>query len=141
MLRTKEQRRFYLFDIIIDSWSQLPDCVYVNCSVTVINGWLTTLGGYPCPYYSNELFSLTREGSGRKWTKQFPPMPTKRIYTTSLCIGTALIVAGGEGKGGRALLTAEVMSILRLTSGPLLLIYLDQCSWHQQQSVEINSIC
>ena len=37
-------------------------------------------------------------------------MPTKRMQTTSLCTGTALIVAGGEGKGGRGLSIVEVMN-------------------------------
>jgi hypothetical protein len=26
---------------------------------------------------TNQLFSLTGEGSGRRWTEEFPPMPTK----------------------------------------------------------------
>ena len=36
-------------------------------------------------------------------------MPTKRKWTTSLCTGTTLIVAGGVGESGRTLLTVEVM--------------------------------
>ena len=36
-------------------------------------------------------------------------MPTKRKWTTSLCTETTLIVAGGQGKGGRDLSTVEVM--------------------------------
>ena len=84
----------YSYDVISDSWSQLPDCVHSNGSIAIINGWLTTVGGSSYQY-SNELFSLTGKGSGRRWTQQFPPMPTKRMRTTSLCTGTALIVAGG----------------------------------------------
>ena len=99
----------YSYDVICDSWSQLPDCAYKNCSMIVINGYLTTVGGGPSPNYFNELFSLTGKGSGRRWTQQFPPMPTKRMWTTSLCTGTALIVAGGWEKGGRVLSTVEVM--------------------------------
>ena len=109
-VKNQGTKKICSFDVTSDRWSQLTDCVYVNCSVTIINSWLTTVGGYPCPYYSNKLFSFTGEGSGRKWTEKFPPMPTKRIYTTALCIGTTLIVAGGEGEGGRALSTAEVMN-------------------------------
>ena len=101
----------YSYDVTSDSWSQLPDCVHENCSITVINGWLTTVGGSKGshPNYSNELFSLTGKGSGRRWTQQFPPMPTKRKLTTSLCTGTALIVAGGR-RDGRLLSTVEVMN-------------------------------
>ena len=98
----------YSYDIISDNWSQLPDCVDCNGSIAVINGWLTTVGGSSYQY-SNELFSLTEKGSGRRWTQQFPPMPTKRRWTTSLCTGTALIVAGGWGGGGRELSTVEMM--------------------------------
>ena len=99
----------YSYDVISDSWSQLPDCVHENCSMTVINGCLTTVGGGSYPNYSNELFSLIGKGSGRRWTQQFPPMPTKRRLTTSLCTGTALIVAGGRGEGAGNLSTVEVM--------------------------------
>jgi hypothetical protein len=97
----------YSYNITSDSWSQLPDCVHKNASIAVISGCLTTVGGGSYPIYSNELLSLTGEGSGRRWTQQFPPMPTKRRSTTSLCTGTALIVAGGYG--GRDLSTVEVM--------------------------------
>ena len=99
----------YSYDVISDSWSQLPDCVHENCSIAVINGYLTTVGGGSYPYF-NVLFSLTGKGSGRRWIQQFPPMPTKRRSTTSLCTGTTLIVAGGvEGRGG-ALSKVEVMN-------------------------------
>ena len=99
----------YSYDVIIDCWSQIPNCICKGSSVTVINGCLTTVGGGSYPIYSNELFSLTGKGSGRRWTQQFPSMPTKRIQTTSLCTGTALIVAGGCGEGGEVLSTVEVM--------------------------------
>ena len=100
----------YSYDVIIDCWSQLPDCVRKDGSIAVINGCLTTVtvGGYSYPNHSDELFSLTGKGSGRRWTRQFPPMPTKRGSTTSLCTGTTLIVAGGEGEGVD-LSTVEVM--------------------------------
>ena len=101
--------KIYFYDITGDSWSQLllPDCVHRDGSISVINGCLTTVGGGSFPNYSNELFSLTEKGSGRRWTQQFPPMPTKRKSTTSLCTGTALIVAGGVGGSSEVLSTVE----------------------------------
>ena len=42
-------------------------------------------------------------------TKIFPPMPTMRCRVASLCTGTTLIVAGGQGIGAEYLLTVEVM--------------------------------
>ena len=100
----------YSYDVTSDSWSQLPDCVHNDGSIAIINGTLTTIGGGSSPLYSNELFSLTGEGSVRRWTQQFPPMPTKRRWTTSLCTGTALIVAGGWGIGSLVLSTVEIMN-------------------------------
>ena len=35
----------YSYDVISDSWSQLPDCANGYCSVIVISGCLTTVGG------------------------------------------------------------------------------------------------
>ena len=101
----------YSFDATNENWSQLPDCLYLNSSITVINGWLTTVGGLRGfrNRYTDELFSLTGEDSGRQWTKIFPPMPTMRCRVASLCTGTTLIVAGGQGIGAEYLLTVEVM--------------------------------
>ena len=44
--------KIYYYDATSDSWSQLPDCVIPNGSITVIDGELTTVGGDR----SNELF-------------------------------------------------------------------------------------
>ena len=60
---------------------------------------------------TNKLFSLTGEGSGRRWTNEFPPMPTKRSNSTALCIEAALVVAGGIIKVGSFLRTVEVLDI------------------------------
>ena len=103
--------KIYSYDVTSDSWSQLlPDCIYGKGAITVINGYLSTVGEYSRPTRTNELFTLTGEGSSKRWTKILPPMPTKRRDTTALCIGTALIVAGGRGLGGRVLSTVEVMN-------------------------------
>jgi hypothetical protein len=109
--RYQGTNQIYSYDVISDSWSQLPDCVHGSGSITVINGYLTTVGGGSFTNYcSNALLSLTGKGRDRRWTKKFPPMPTRRRSTTSLCTGTALIVAGGLGGSGRTVLaTVEVM--------------------------------
>ena len=98
----------YLYTVTNNSWSQLPDCIHQYGSIAIINGWLTTVGRGMSKNYSNELFSLTVEG---RWTKIFPPMPTKRGDTTALFTGTTLIVAGGYGVSGEVLSTVELMSI------------------------------
>ena len=100
----------YSYDATSDSWSQLPHCIHEGGPIAIINGLLTTIGGGSFFTLSNELFSLTGEGRGRRWTKKFPPMPTWRKLMTALCTGATLIVAGGTGVGGRVLSTVEVMN-------------------------------
>ena len=53
---------------------------------------------------TNTLLSLT----DNIWTKQFPPMPTKRWWTTAVCSGRSLVVSGGLGEH-KKLSTVEVM--------------------------------
>ena len=108
-IRNEERTDIYSYDFINDSWSQLPDCVYGKGAIAIINGCLSTVGEYSRPTRTNEMFTLTGEGSGRRWVKKYPPMPTWRRDTTAVCIGTKLIVAGGRGAGGRVLSTVEVM--------------------------------
>jgi serine/threonine protein kinase len=47
-----------------------PNHSLLPIALDCLNGWLTTIGGYSYPSYSNELFSLTGEGSDRRWTKK-----------------------------------------------------------------------
>ena len=113
-VRDRGTVKIYSYGIVSESWSKLSDCVHENGSLTIINGWITTVGG-GSPFthtYINELFSLKGEGSGahEKWTKKFPPMPTKRRSTTALCTGAILIVAGGRGTDDGVLSTVEVMN-------------------------------
>ena len=96
-VRNQALMDIYAYDVTSDCWSQLPNAVHDHGSIIVINGWLTTVGGYSSPSYSNELFSLI---SGRRWTKKFPPMPTKRSDTTAVCPGSTLIVTGGKKDHG-----------------------------------------
>ena len=78
------------------SWSPIPDSpTKEGFTITVIDDQLITVGGYRSGddvKDTNKLFSLTGEGSGRRWTEKFPPMLTKRWGVST---GTALIVAGG----------------------------------------------
>ena len=81
-------------------WSLIPDCpIYKAFALAVINGRLTTVGGFGDENEdNNRLFSLTGAGEdGEKtWIKEFPPMPTKRFNVSTLCIGTALVIVGSE---------------------------------------------
>ena len=86
----------YAHTIGTSSWSQLPEGPTNSCPLVIINNLLTLVGGNRSGTTYNQLFSLTGEGSRRKWTEEFPPVPTKRYGVIALCTGTALIVAGGN---------------------------------------------
>jgi hypothetical protein len=105
-----ESATIYSYNVTSDSWSQLPACGRHYCSLTIIDGSLTTVGGYPRGLHSNELLTLTGKGNDRRWTKIFPPMPTKRMCTAAVRSGAMLIVAGGIGRGDRVLSAVEVMN-------------------------------
>ena len=92
------------YDSAKRNWSELPKCPNCNFSLAMVNNLLTAIGGKTPPKYTNSLLSLTDQ----KWTKQFPPMPTKRWLTAVVCTGRSLVVAGGNG-GGKDLSTVEVM--------------------------------
>ena len=105
-----DTKSVYAYTISTSSWSQLPDSPTDNCPSVIINNLLTLVGGGHGGTTTNQLFSLTREGSVRRWTEKFPPMPTKRWGSTALCTGTALIVAGGWTAQTSWLKTVEVMN-------------------------------
>ena len=109
-VRTSNQE-VYAYLTSTSSWSQLPDSPNRNCPSVIVDNLLTLVGG-DCHGggTTNQLFSLTREGSGKRWTEKFPPMPTKRYGSTALCTGTALIAAGGKNEGRFLLKTVEVMN-------------------------------
>ena len=88
-------------------WSELPDCPTYDFSLAIVHSLLTAIGGKTPTNHkvTNSLFSLT----DNKWTKQFPPMPTKRCVTAVVCNGRSLVVAGGVGEKDKNLSTVEVM--------------------------------
>ena len=89
-------------------WSTLPRHPYCNFSLVLINGLLTTVGGYRS-HCTNSLLSLTGEVGKRLWSEVFPAMPTPRSDTASVTTEHTLIVAGGVD--GRCLDTVELMDI------------------------------
>ena len=72
-VRNGDTDTIYCYDAISDSWSQLLYCVYESCSITIINGLLTTVGGSHYLTYTTELFSLTGEDRNRKWAMKYLP--------------------------------------------------------------------
>ena len=102
--------KVYAYHISSSSWSLTPNTPYKGFALAIIDSLLTAVGGYIGGENTNQLLSLTDEGSGRRWTEKFPPMPTKRYHVSALCIGTTLIVAGGLGHGDETLKTVEVLN-------------------------------
>ena len=90
-------------------WSQMPEYHCEYFTLAIVNGLLTAVGGYQYRQPTNTLLSLTGEGSKRKWSEHFPPMPTKRYGTAIVCSGRSLVVAGGKTDYSTILITVEVM--------------------------------
>ena len=97
-------KTMYSYNINSELWShdQLPDCPNNASSLAVIDNQLTAIGGVSEDFvssfvgqHSNKLYSLKQQAQQLQWVEEFPPMPTKRYSTTSICTKTSLIVAGG----------------------------------------------
>ena len=102
----------YAYNIPSSNWSSIPDCPQRSgLAISVIDGLLTTIGGYGHNFKNtNKLLSLIAESSDRKWSEEFPPMPTKRSCVAALCTGTSLIVAGGSDDNSAKLKIVEVLN-------------------------------
>ena len=104
--RPRGSNSVFAYNSTDNNWSILPKCPNFGISLAMVNSLLTAIGGEtPNDEVTNSLLSLT----GDKWTKQFPPMPSKRWLTAAVCSGRSLIVAGGLGEGDKNLSTVEVM--------------------------------
>ena len=81
-----------------EKWDELPPCPYRNSALVIIDGALTTVGGWDRSHYNNKLFTLRQ----RQWVKEFPPMKTARDSTAvvSTSDGEYVLVIGGDGGGG-----------------------------------------
>ena len=90
-----------------NKWSEIMNnCPNLGFSLAVVNSLLTAIGGQTSNYdVTNSLLSL----ADSKWTKQFPPMPTKCWLTTVVCSARSLVAAGGVGEGRKKLSIVEVM--------------------------------
>ena len=97
----------FAYNSLDNKWSELPRCPNHDISLAVVNRLLTAIGGVlPDCDLTNSLVSLT----DKKWTEQFPPMPTKRQWAAAVCSGKSLVVAGGSKQGDKSDLSiVEVM--------------------------------
>ena len=114
--RPSNSARVYSYQNIpeYEQWSRLQDNPNLYFSLAVIDGLLTSVGGYvyrdPNNYVAtNTLLTLTKSEKKQDWSEIFPPMPTPRSLTACISIEKALVVAGGYS--GSDLDTVEVMDI------------------------------
>ena len=103
--------RVYSYQNILgnEQWSRLPDNPNEAISLVVIDGLLTSVGGWNSRGPTSTLLSLTGKGVRKQWSDVFPPMPTPRYSTACITIKKALVVAGGRAYDD--LTTVEVMDI------------------------------
>ena len=105
-----DSSRVYSYQNILgnEQWSRLPDNPNKAFSLAVIDGLLTSVGGWNAGP-TNTLLSLTGEGERKQWSEVFPPMPTPRYHTACITTEKALVVAGGKAGGDMDIM--EVMDI------------------------------
>ena len=105
-----DTRKIYSYQNIQreEQWTRLPDNPNKEFSLAVIDGLLTSVGGYK-DGYTNTLLSLTGDCKRKQWSEIFPPMPTPRHNTTCITTEQAVVVAGGNA-GDDILDTVEVMN-------------------------------
>ena len=108
-------------------WFSLPQCPHQFFGLAIVDDYVTAIGGIT----RQRATSSTSEGNdtenGKRtkltnrlvcyvkplkrneesWMEIFPSMPTERSNVSAVCVGTSLIVAGGDN--GRPLQTVEVM--------------------------------
>ena len=64
-----------------EQWYRLPDNPNGNCGLAIIDGFLTSVGGYNNGCCTNTLLSLTGEGERRQWSEIIP----SHAHTASQC--------------------------------------------------------
>ena len=93
----------HTYDSQNDMWGRVTDCSYTHSCLVIVQGVLTTVGGY-FGRFTNALLSLTWEG----WSVLLPPMITKREDVAAVYNDCSLVVAGGYD-GRNRLATVEVL--------------------------------
>ena len=122
-----DSRKIYAYNTSVthNRWSHFATCQYLGSSMSIVNHYLTTIGGKLADSgyrydmnttggyassYTDKLCSISKKQDGSKvWVQKFPEMPTKRAFTTALSTGSTLIIAGGVG--GDILRRVEILNI------------------------------
>ena len=105
---TCDSNSVYSYEWNTEQWNELPSSPYHNCALVIVDGTLTTVGGYRSGW-TNKLFTL-RQG---QWVEEYPPMNTARYSpaVVSTSGGDHVIVIGGVGNGYRWTATVELFQV------------------------------
>ena len=80
-----------------NEWSKLPPCPNGSSfAIAIVNGDVTAIGGQRESKPINDLTSLVQSAHETQWSKRFPPMPTCRYDTATVCTIALLVVVGGR---------------------------------------------
>ena len=82
----------YSYQVDKDEWEEHCECTYRNTALTIINGYLTAIGGV------NEGGQITNKvvsWKGGRWEEEVPPMRRARYQHAVVNDGCTVVVAGG----------------------------------------------
>ena len=96
----------FLLSYRSDSWVRLVSPPYRGSALVVIDGLVTSVGGYDSLQQDQDKLVSLVDG---KWSEHYPAMPTPRHYAMATMLGHTLIVAGGSVKNNVRVSTVEVM--------------------------------
>ena len=91
---SRDSYTIYSYRVEQDEWKKHANCPYCYTALTVINGYLTTIGGRDEGRTTNKV--LSRKGG--RWEEEVPPMAVARWDHAVVSDGHTVVVAGGEEK-------------------------------------------
>ena len=110
------QKTIHEFNTTNQAWSTLPPCKYSYFSLAVVNGLLTTIGGYDIMTSDDLLSLISLSGSEKsQWGRHYNSMPTARCNAAAVCTDEVLVVAGGDATGSNDYLC--VVEVMHIESG------------------------
>ena len=107
-VNTSGSQDVYAFNCETTLWSTLPQCRYIESTLTNIKSKLTAVGGYDRDPYTFVNKLITHHD--QRWVELYPPMPTERFKAAVLSTTTHVFVMGGRHMGV-ILNTTEVLNI------------------------------
>ena len=124
------------YDISAGKWATLPPYNTRYFAMTAIDNNLVLVGGNRRDGASSKMLGMWSEDS-KQWTHPYPDMTTPRFSCSAVVYKKYLVVAGGEGIGGR-LSSIEVMNTntKRWYAGPPTPI-----AWSEMKTAIADNMC